>query len=83
MGQHIIPDKLIEFINTLQSVSRIGVQRVTYDDSKEWITEYSIIWGGQQWGIWYNTYTKMWGWAPKGVGGFDHIFTQGFDEDSI
>lgn len=82
-NQHTMPDKLIQFINTLQSVSRIGVQRVTYDDSKEWITEYLIIWGGQQWNIWHNKHTDGWGWEVAGMQGFSHVFRQGFDDSNF
>lgn len=82
MNQQKIPEILIQFINTLQSVSRIGVQQVTYDDSKEWITEYSIIWANQMWQIWHNTYTDGWGWSSS-MGGFKARFHQGFDDSNF
>lgn len=83
MTQHKMPEILIQFINTLQSVSRIGVQQVTYDDSKEWITEYSIVWSGQRWQVWCNTHTGCWGWDQAVSMEFKTRFHQGFDDSNF
>lgn len=77
---HQLPPDLHTFLNALQSsVGGVPIN-VSYNDSESWVVDYFITVGRQKFNLWHNVNVNGWGWEQVG---FSHIYTQGFDEDSI